>query len=86
MAEDQRKIDEMIKEAREIHKEIMDELDYELSCHFTKKIAQYENIGVGCCNIVKVEDAVYYSPKEVLSSIRGEENENDYDWFEPTWA
>ena len=105
MAEDERKKDE---EAREKHQEIMDDLDYELSCHFIKKGAQYENIGVGCCNIVKVEDAVYYSPKHVLAFLRGRDydededpetyrersaewdynnpNENDYNWFEPTWA
>lgn len=65
MAEDERKIEE----AREQHEELFWEVDNELSEHFCKRPAEYDNIGVGCCNIVKVKDAEYHSPKEVLESI-----------------
>lgn len=67
MAEDERKKDE---EAREQHEDLFFYVDSELSEYFIKRQAQYENIGVGCCNIVKVKDAEYYSPKQVLSFLR----------------
>ena len=68
--ENKRAIQEIMEESKYEHEDKFNYIDDELSYYFVDSIAEYENVGVGCCEFVKTKDAVYFSPFQVLKEIR----------------
>tara|TARA_R100000664_G_scaffold32343_1_gene47084 strand:+ start:600 stop:926 length:327 start_codon:yes stop_codon:yes gene_type:complete len=74
--ENKRAIQEIMEESKYEHEDKFNYIDDELSYYFVDSIAEYENVGVGCCEFVKTKDAVYFSPFQVLKEIRKERKIN----------